>query len=276
MSTTNVKVILQNSCGLTSCRRSLYACISKLRLWLRGTLSFTLAHRRIPVIVSSLRMGYKESYIIELKFFEISCVGFRVVSILDQGRKVTKEVVLNFTSMFWVAKTLEECFHVTGSKELIRTFRHGDIAFIAQRLSNMFGSFLYFEFRGGGQSSLLIFPEEIERHGWMKMAEELRVLCGSENKKLKRDVSLCRQKLGAKTYAEVVRAPTSALWGVARRTKGNMGRKDLKVDPMGGNNQELVAVAFKKRGRARGLLCCAKNTFFNGEGSKLAKRHGAT
>lgn len=39
---------------------------------------------------------------------------------------MTKQIVLNFTIVFWVAKTMEESFHYVGSKEFIRTFRLGD------------------------------------------------------------------------------------------------------------------------------------------------------
>lgn len=123
---------------------------------------------------------------------------------------MTIGIVLNITTVIWVAKTLEECFHSAGSKEFIKTFKHGDTAYIAQRSFNVFGSFLYLiEFRGGCKRGLIIIPEEVVCHGWMKMAEELRVLCGSGNKKFKRDVSLSQQQFGDKSYAEVVRAPSA-------------------------------------------------------------------
>lgn len=47
---------------------------------------------------------------------------------------MTKELILNVTTMIWVAKTLKECFHSTGSKEFIRTFNHGATSYIAQSL----------------------------------------------------------------------------------------------------------------------------------------------
>lgn len=96
---------------------------------------------------------------------------------------MTKEIVYNVNTVIWVAKTMEECFHSAGSKEFIRTFSHGTLAYIAQRSSNGFRSFLYIiEFRGGGSRGLIIIPEEAEGYGWKKMAEELREVCGSREK----------------------------------------------------------------------------------------------
>lgn len=56
---------------------------------------------------------------------------------------------------------------------------HGATAYIAQRSSNVFGSFLYLtEFRGCGRRGLLIIPEEVKGDDWKKMMEELRLVCG--------------------------------------------------------------------------------------------------
>lgn len=78
--------------------------------------------------------------------------------------------MLHVTFVCWVAKTLEECFHSYGSKEFIRMFRCGNNGYTAQRSSNNYGRFLYLiEFKRGSGSGMLIFPEEVEGHRWMKM-----------------------------------------------------------------------------------------------------------
>lgn len=66
------------------------------------TLSFTHALGKIPVI-----FWYKKSLIIESNVFVISIVGSNVISIVEKGRKVTNEIVLNAKTTAWVTKTLE-------------------------------------------------------------------------------------------------------------------------------------------------------------------------
>lgn len=95
------------------------------------TFSFTHALGKIPVI-----FWYKKSLIIESNVFVISIVRSNAISIVEKGRKVTNEIVLNAKTTAWVTKTLEDCFHSVGSKEFIRTFRLGDIGYIAKRSYN--------------------------------------------------------------------------------------------------------------------------------------------
>lgn len=70
--------------------------------------------------------------LIENKFSEISTVGSRALRIIEHGRKVTKQLVLSFSSMKWgVMQTLESCFHAESSRKFIRTSSSGNSPFIA-------------------------------------------------------------------------------------------------------------------------------------------------
>lgn len=100
--------------------------------------------------------------------FEISLEGSRTVCIIEQSRKVTKEVVLSYSNVKWVVQTLEDCSHAEATIEFIKTSKSNNNAFIAQRSSNFHGWYLTFVEYRRGRHSLHHHPR---RKGWQRMGE---------------------------------------------------------------------------------------------------------
>lgn len=117
-------------------------------------------------------MGHLKVILLENKIFELS---LEVGSITKSGRKVTKQLVLNFSLVKWMVQTLKDYFHLEISREFIKSSSSGNRAFIAQRSSNTHGHFLTIvEYVRGGRRDLMIIPKAINGNGWKKMAMELR------------------------------------------------------------------------------------------------------
>lgn len=96
--------------------------------------------------------------------------------IVELGRKVTKEIVLSYSTVKWLVHTLQDCSHAEVTKDFIRTSKSGNNAFIAQMSSNVHGRYLTSVGyrRGGGHKDFIIISEERDSRGWRKLAMEQR------------------------------------------------------------------------------------------------------
>lgn len=84
---------------------------------------------------------------------------------------------------------------------------------------------------------------------------------------------MSQQKFGAKYYAQIVKASSLALGGVACRNVRNVGSKKSKEDPMC-NVQALIATPNILRSRSASVFGF-RQTFTNEKGDKLSKKASA-
>ncbi|KAF5462212.1 hypothetical protein F2P56_018238 [Juglans regia] len=168
-------------------------------------------------------MGFRKVVLIESKLFEIVHAGSRALRIIERGRKVTKGLVISFTTARWVVQSLEGCGQADAKKDYIKTFSYGSSAYIAQRSSNAFDRHLAIvEYRGGGRRSIISVPEDVGGLGWRRLGLEIREMSDggvkTAGEKYGREVPNhlpVQNNTSAKTYAEAVVGVVPTMRGAA-------------------------------------------------------------
>lgn len=101
-------------------------------------------------------------FCVESKAFEFSSEAWRSsTKIVEKSIRVWRFVILGYSGIGWLVARVEAVFLAERQSEFIKRMRQGNIGFVAQQCSTIYGRFLtIIEHGGGGRWSVLVILKE--------------------------------------------------------------------------------------------------------------------